>query len=221
MVDSVGTNYSSIDGVLYSADQTTLIAVPKAKQMTELVVPETVTKINADAAENQKYLTSVTLPAGLAEMGGYAFYGCKNLSMVAANGVNPETIGYRALVANENVVVLCDAGSTVAEHAIDHELIYLCGENTISVDLTKTLLDGTVTEDELKKYDVTVYLGENADESFVFPAFAAGDYILLPEGRSAKNGEEMANYSVVTVKLTHKKGECADLITTVSPALLP
>ncbi len=216
VVDSVGTNYSSVDGILYNADQTILIAVPKEKQITELVIPETVTKIGEEAAEDQQYLTSVTLPVGLTEIGSYAFYECKNLSMIAANGVNPETIGYRAFVANENVVVLCDAGTTVVDHAIYHELIYLCGENTISVDLTKKLLDGTVTEDELKKYEVTVYLGENTTAEYEFPAFSAGDYILLPEGRSAENGEEMANYSVVTVKLTHLKGECADLVTTVS-----
>ena len=216
VVDSVGTNYSSVDGILYNADRTTLIAVPKAKQITELVIPETVTKISASAAQNQQYLTSVTLPAGLTEIGSHAFYECKNLSMIAANGVNPEKIDWGALNANENVVVLCDAGTTVVDHAIRHELIYLCGENTISVDLTKKLLDGTVTEDELKKYEVTVYLGENTTAEYEFPAFSAGDYILLPEGRSAENGEEMANYSVVTVKLTHKKGGFADLVTTVS-----
>ncbi len=49
------------------------------EKVTDLVIPEGVTKINENAFAYFGALTSLTLPASLTEIADYAFYGCYNL----------------------------------------------------------------------------------------------------------------------------------------------
>lgn len=79
-VDSKCLNYSSIDGVLLSADKTTLIKYPVGHSLISYTVPDGVTAIAANAFCESKNLTSVILPDSLKTIGSSAFYGCELLS---------------------------------------------------------------------------------------------------------------------------------------------
>ena len=215
--DALGVAYFSSDGVLFSADGTTLIQIPTAKQITEYAIPETVTVIGERAAYDHKYLQSVSIPAGVTEIGRYAFEYCDELSLIMAMGCNPETIGSYALYANDNVAIVCDEGSSLVEHAIYHKLVYVTGGNLITAKVEKKLTgsDG-YTEDSLSSYRVSVFLGDNGTaEEYEFPAYTAGDYILIPAEKTANNGESIKDYSKVTVRLISKTGECEESVTLV------
>ena len=215
--DALGVAYFSSDGVLFSADGTTLIQIPTAKQITEYAIPETVTVIGERAAYDHKYLQSVSIPAGVTEIGRYAFEYCDELSLIMAIGCNPETIGWDALDANDNVAIVCDEGSSLVEHAIYHKLVYVTGGNLITAKVEKKLTgsDG-YTEDSLSSYRVSVFLGDNGTaEEYEFPAYTAGDYILIPAEKTANNGESIKDYSKVTVRLISKTGECEESVTLV------
>ncbi len=215
--DALGVAYFSSDGVLFSADGTTLIQIPTAKQITEYAIPETVTVIGERAAYDHKYLQSVSIPAGVTEIGRYAFEYCDELSLIMAMGCNPETIGWAALDANDNVAIVCDEGSSLVEHAIYHKLVYVTGGNLITAKVEKKLTgsDG-YTEDSLSSYRVSVFLGDNGTaEEYEFPSYTAGDYILIPAEKTANNGESIKDYSKVTVRLISKTGECEESITLV------
>ena len=215
--DALGVAYFSSDGVLFSADGTTLIQIPTAKQITEYAIPETVTVIGERAAYDHKYLQSVSIPAGVTEIGRYAFEYCDELSLIMAMGCNPETIGSSALDANDNVAIVCDEGSSLVEHAIYHKLVYVTGGNLITAKVEKKLTgsDG-YTEDSLSSYRVSVFLGDNGTaEEYEFPAYTAGDYILIPAEKTANNGESIKDYSKVTVRLISKTGECEESVTLV------
>ncbi len=215
--DALGVAYFSSDGVLFSADGTTLIQIPTAKQITEYAIPETVTVIGERAAYDHKYLQSVSIPAGVTEIGRYAFAYCDELSLIMAMGCNPETIGSSALDANDNVAIVCDEGSSLVEHAIYHKLVYVTGGNLITAKVEKKLTgsDG-YTEDSLSSYRVSVFLGDNGTaEEYEFPAYTAGDYILIPAEKTANNGESIKDYSKVTVRLISKTGECEESVTLV------
>ena len=80
LVDGAGGAYSSVDGVLYSADQQELVYVPSDKVL--FVVPATVKRIRAYAFANLTKLEQVVISDGVEEIGADAFYGCQSLTSI-------------------------------------------------------------------------------------------------------------------------------------------
>lgn len=83
--------YSSNDGVLFNADQTTLLQYPAAKDAT-YTVPDSVTAIGDYAFANNTKITDVVLPDGVKSIGKYAFSKATNLKSLEL-GNSLETIG--------------------------------------------------------------------------------------------------------------------------------
>jgi len=94
-VDTNNKNYSTLEGVLFNKDKTTLISYPCGKTATTYTLPESVINIEDNAFYQCYKLTSVTLPDTLRTIGDSAFSSCDNLkSVTIPNGV--VTIGYSA-----------------------------------------------------------------------------------------------------------------------------
>lgn len=72
-VDEGNASYSSVDGVLFNKDQTTLIAYPANRADTAYKIPEGVTSIGNWAFQTCWYLTDVTIPESMTSIGNYAF----------------------------------------------------------------------------------------------------------------------------------------------------
>lgn len=102
-VSAENENYSSLDGVLYNKDKTTLLIYPLQKSNTTFVTPETVEYIEGYAFDENEALLNLTLPgvkklswcslsytnitditfsSDLEEIDEYAFYGCEALKNV-------------------------------------------------------------------------------------------------------------------------------------------
>ena len=77
-VSSDNVAYQSIDGVLYSKDGKTLVAVPNGRQGV-FVVPNSVTEIGTNSFLDCKLLTGVAIPNSVTRIGFRAFNNCKNL----------------------------------------------------------------------------------------------------------------------------------------------
>ncbi len=93
-VDEENPNYTSVDGVLYSKDMTTLLACPDAREGV-FVIPDSVTTLNQDCFQDCLNLTGVTFNPQITAIPDFAFSGCKSLNGV----VIPEkvaTIGRNA-----------------------------------------------------------------------------------------------------------------------------
>ena len=71
-VNEQNKNYCSIDGVLYNKEVTDLIQFPLASQITELLVPDTVTTVST-SFEETKNLINITLSKNIENFSGYAF----------------------------------------------------------------------------------------------------------------------------------------------------
>jgi hypothetical protein len=82
-------NYSSIDGVLFDKNQTTLIHIPTNKAGS-YVIPLTVTTIAQQAFRRCHQLSTVTLPENLSRIEDGAFCECFELSSITF----PESVNY-------------------------------------------------------------------------------------------------------------------------------
>ena len=102
-VDANNPSYSSVDGVLFNKNQTTLIKHPEGRdgtytiptsvtdighdaflsctRLTNITIPTSVTNIGGGAF-SQCNLTNITIPASVVNIGGSAFQDCKRLTSV-------------------------------------------------------------------------------------------------------------------------------------------
>ena len=107
--------FASIDGVLFSDDETTLLYYPYAKPAA-YVVPASVTSIADGAFADSSALTSVTMSSGVQSIGNYAFGSCPVLTNVTigssvtslGQGAFSGSIGLTSLTLPTSVTSLGD-----------------------------------------------------------------------------------------------------------------
>ena len=80
-VDQENTGYTSIDGILYNIDVTTLIKYPACSAKTEYIMPNTINKIEYNAFQAAKSITSITISANVTQISSGLFAGCTNLKI--------------------------------------------------------------------------------------------------------------------------------------------
>lgn len=81
-VAAANISYSSMNGILFNQDQTTLIRYPIGSRPERYVIPATVTNIGDYAFADCYCLSNITIPGRVANIGDYAFYDCGSLSGV-------------------------------------------------------------------------------------------------------------------------------------------
>jgi hypothetical protein len=80
-VDANNPNYSSIDGVLFNKNQTTIIYTPNTKTGS-YTIPASVTSIGYTAFSDCNSLNAITIPTSVTSIGGYGFNGCSGLTTI-------------------------------------------------------------------------------------------------------------------------------------------
>ena len=76
-------NFVVVDGVLFNAGMTALLAYPAGKTGDTYAIPEGATSIGDGAFAGCEELSSITLPASLTSIGDYAFYSCYSLPSIS------------------------------------------------------------------------------------------------------------------------------------------
>jgi hypothetical protein len=87
-VDASNPSYSSVEGVLFDKNQTTLIQWPDGRSGS-YILPNSVTNIARGAFGSCVTLTNITIDAGVSSIGDQAFLGCSNLTAVYFEGNAP------------------------------------------------------------------------------------------------------------------------------------
>jgi hypothetical protein len=95
IVSEQNTNYSTLDGVLFNKDKTTLIVYPIANATT-YIIPNGVTTIEQYAFYWCRGLTSVTIPKSVTTIGVQAFAYCTDLTEIHVKNPTPQNISYDA-----------------------------------------------------------------------------------------------------------------------------
>ena len=75
--------FSSMDGVLFSKDKTTLICFPISKAVSSYVIPNSVTSIGLSAFAGCESLTYIEIPNSVISIRGAAFAWCRGLTSIA------------------------------------------------------------------------------------------------------------------------------------------
>jgi hypothetical protein len=114
-VEEANQNYSSLDGVLFDKQKTSLISYPIGKTGTTYSIPSSVTSIEANAFNNGSSLNSVTIPSGTTSIGTYAFWNAPHLNVYFL-GNAPTTVGNSAFEGvNGKVYIKTGATGFTAE----------------------------------------------------------------------------------------------------------
>jgi len=113
-VEEANQNYSSLDGVLFDEQKTSLISYPIGKTGTSYSIPSSVTSIEANAFNNGSSLNSVTIPTATTSIGTYAFWNAPHLNVYFLG--NAPTVGNSAFEGvNGKVYIKTGATDFAAE----------------------------------------------------------------------------------------------------------
>ncbi|MBU1144546.1 MAG: leucine-rich repeat protein [Firmicutes bacterium] len=156
VVDPLNLSYSSLDGVLYNYDKSTLITYPEGKTDTSFTVPSTVSRINEFAFYHAIYLENIDFEFGciLTGIGNYAFYKASALQSIFIQSTVTE-MGYNAFDDASSIKINVQAASQPLTWAsswnidqYDVEWNYSSGiTSTITFEVNGGLLINPITQD--------------------------------------------------------------------------
>jgi hypothetical protein len=119
-VDINNANYSSLDGVLFNKNKTTLILFPVGKGGSYTTIPNSVTSIGYRAFQFCTNLTSIVIPDSVTSIGVYAFISCTNLTyVVIPNSVTSIGDSAFGVCTNLTSVVIPNSVTRIGDYAFD------------------------------------------------------------------------------------------------------
>ena len=143
------TSYMDEDGIMYSADGTTLVQYPCARSGS-FVIPDGVTSVGMYAFAWSS-VTSVTIPSDVDSLDAYAFsYSASLTSVTMPDSIDMEITAFSGCDALTYVMIRGGASSTVTDYTGILNKIpaptTVVVDSPAAVDLTKISAFGTVTK---------------------------------------------------------------------------
>ena len=132
------TAYCSVDGVVFSKDNKTLVQYPAGKLGASYTIPSSVTSIGSNAFAWGRYLTSMTIPSGVTSIGSAAFNGCSMLTSVTI----PLSVKNIENLAFGNCILLTDVYYAGSETQWDE----VGGKDIVEIELEKATVHFGSTE---------------------------------------------------------------------------
>lgn len=119
-VEGANTAYTSVDGVLFTKDFTTLVQHPAGRDGA-YEIPQGVEVIGADAFDNNLKLTSVNISSTVTTIGNRAFFNCPSLTSLTI-GESVTTIGAAAFYRCQSLtsVIIPNSVRTIGENAFSY-----------------------------------------------------------------------------------------------------
>ena len=93
VVDPKNNSFIAVNGILFSADKTTLYRFPAGKPDDNYSIAKTITSVLASAFNGNRYLDRITIPASVMSIGDGAFSGCTGLDSITLLSTTPPSLG--------------------------------------------------------------------------------------------------------------------------------
>jgi hypothetical protein len=106
-VNAGNTSFTSVGGVLFNHDQTTLIDYPAASTATSYAIPGSVTAIEFFAFSYCR-LTNAAIGTGIVSIGGGAFAGSSSMAAITVSAQNPTYSSLNGVLFNKNQTSLLE-----------------------------------------------------------------------------------------------------------------
>ena len=120
--------YTSIEGVLYNKQKTTLIKYPENKIGEHFSIPQYVTNIESRAFYGCSSLANITLPNDLTRIGYETFKSCSRVTITIPENIT--VIGKDAFYGVKNII--CKTNSYAHKYAEENKVSYILSDNVIS-----------------------------------------------------------------------------------------
>jgi uncharacterized repeat protein (TIGR02543 family) len=182
-VDSVNPNYSSLNGVLFNKNKSTLIKYPGGKQG-GYSIPSFVSSIGDNAFDNCKGLTSVTIPDSVTSIGRYAFYSCRTLTNVTI----PESITFIDDYTFYGCIALSSATIPSSVTSIGDSAFEHCGLTNITIPASVTHVGNSAFGDCESLVNLTIRSGNTEFGVYAFyciTGYSILTSVNLPQGMSS------------------------------------
>ena len=129
------SNYTAIEGVLYTKDKSNLLKYPSAKQENEYKILEGTTSVESYAFDNCKNLKNIAISEGLTTIGSHAFDGCGNLATIAMPNSLTNIKEFAFATCNSLTKIIIPNGTT----SIGKQAFFTCNS------LTDIIIPSSVT----------------------------------------------------------------------------
>ena len=178
-------NYSSIDGVLYNKEKTTLISCPCVK--TTVTIPNSVTEIRTQAFAGCSLLTSINIPDSVTQIGDEydyspdeVFYGCTSLESINVGENNKNYSSVDGVLYNKDKTKLIACPGAMRSITIPDYV------TSIDYDLFNglTLLESISVGDNNENYSSIDGVLYNKDKTMLIACPGAKTSITIPDSAS-------------------------------------
>lgn len=156
------TEYTVLDGALYTSDLKKLVKYPEAAEA--ITLPETLTEIEEAALAGCKNLKEIIIPGNIKNIGEYAFAGCDNITEItiadSISSIEPYVFSF---CKSLNKISIPDSITSIGEKAfcgcsnlteiIIPASVKEIGENAVGYYYEEVDKDGYVYTDYIYKYE--------------------------------------------------------------------
>lgn len=166
IIDGANLNYSSLNGVMFNKDKSTLIQGP-VSLIGNLDIPSTVVSIGTYALYKCTGLTGISIPSSVTNIGNYAFSGCSGLKGTFTIPSTVTTIGAYALQNCTGITKLVTPALHISLSVFPTDLQNFTLNGSIDARDFTFLRDSVsaISEIDLTNATILAYTGKGGPES--------------------------------------------------------